>query len=324
MSDTVVLSDDKTVSPEIRAEILEPAGVEIEILQEKTEDAVAAALEDAAGVIVDAGTPITERVLEGARNLKVVGRAGIGVDNVDVTAAAERGVTVVNVPDYCLDEVSTHALALLLSCVRSVPRYDRQTRAGGWDWEAGREMFRLRGRTLGLAGFGNIARRLASKVRTLGVDVIAYDPYVDASEMVDYGVEQVDFDGLLERSDYISVHLPLSSETEGLFDADAFAAMDDDAILVNTGRGGVVDESALSEALEKDVIGRAGLDVLEEEPPDPDNPLLASDDAVVTPHAGWYSEEARRELARSVAADVAAVLDGEEPTNPVDPDTPWV
>jgi len=324
MSHTVVLSDNKTVDPETQEEILEAAGADIEILGEKTEEALAEALQGADALITDAATPVTADVLAATDTLDVVGRAGIGVDNVDVSAADKHGITVVNVPDYCLDEVSTHALSLMLACARSVPRYDRATRAGEWDWKAGRPMFRVRGKTVGLAGFGGIARRLASKLRTFGADVLAYDPHVDAETMTDYGVEKVGFDGLLARSDYVSIHIPLFEETRGLFDADAFAAMKDEAIVVNTSRGGVIDEDALIEALESGDIGRAGLDVLEDEPPAEDNPLLSMDDAVVTPHTAWYSEESRRDLSRSVARDVAAVLQGEEPKNPVDPDTPWV
>jgi D-3-phosphoglycerate dehydrogenase len=324
MSHTVVLSDNKTVDPETQSEILEAAGAEIEVLDAKTEDAAAEAFRDADGAIVDAATPVTERVLAGAENLRVVGRAGIGVDNVDVAAAAEHGIAVVNVPDYGLDEVSTHALSLILACARSVPRYDRGTRDGEWDWKAGRPMFRVRGKTVGLAGFGGIARRLASKLQSFGVDVLAYDPNVEAERMIDLGAEKVDFDGLLARSDYVSVHVPLFEETRGLFDAEAFAAMKEEAILVNTARGGVIDEDDLAAALENDEIGRAGLDVLRQEPPEPDNPLLSMEEVVVTPHAGWYSEESRRDLSRGVARDVAAVLAGEEPKNPVDPDTPWV
>ena len=320
----MVMSDEKTVDPRTQREILEAAGARIEVLDERTEAAVADAVRGADGLVVDSRTPVTAQVLGASETLRVVGRAGIGVDNVDLAAAAERDVTVVHVPDYCLDEVSTHALSLLLACVRNVPLQDRRTGEGTWDWREGRPLHRMRGRTLGLAGFGGIARRLASKLRAFGLEVVAYDPYVKATVMADYGVEEVGFEALLDRLDYLSIHVPLYGETREMFSTDEFERMADHAVLVNTARGPVVDEAALLDALESGEIARAGLDVLESEPPDAGNPLLAREDVVVSPHTAWYSEESRRDLSRSVASDVAAVLDGEAPTDPVDPELPWV
>lgn len=319
-----MLSDNKTVDPRTQSEILEAAGASVEVLAAKTEDAVVEAVRGADGLIVDSVTPVTARVLAASETLDVVGRAGIGVDNVDLDAATEQGITVVHVPDYCLDEVSTHALSLLLACVRNVPLHDRRVKSGTWDWQEGAPLGRMRGRTLGLAGFGGIARRLASKLRAFGLEVIAYDPYVKATEMDHFGVEKVDFGALLDRLDYLSIHVPLYGESRGMFSTDEFERMADDAIVVNTARGPVVDESALIEALEAGEVARAGLDVLESEPPDPENPLLAREDVVVTPHTAWYSEESRRDLSRGVASDVAAVVQGEAPTNPVDAELPWV
>lgn len=324
MEHTVVMSDEKTVDPRTQREILEAAGARIEVLDERTEAALADAVRGADGLVVDSRTPVTAQVLGASETLRVVGRAGIGVDNVDLAAAAERDVTVVHVPDYCLDEVSTHALSLLLACVRNVPLQDRRTGEGTWDWREGRPLHRMRGRTLGLAGFGGIARRLASKLRAFGLEVVAYDPYVKATVMADYGVEKVGFEALLDRLDYLSIHVPLYGETREMFSTDEFERMADHAVLVNTARGPVVDEAALLDALETGEIARAGLDVLESEPPDAENPLLAREDVVVSPHTAWYSEESRRDLSRSVASDVAAVLDGEAPTDPVDPELPWV
>jgi D-3-phosphoglycerate dehydrogenase len=324
MEHTVVMSDEKTVDPRTQREILEAAGARIEVLDERTEAAVADAVRGADGLVVDSRTPVTARVFGASETLRVVGRAGIGVDNVDLAAAAERDVTVVHVPDYCLDEVSTHALSLLLACVRNVPLQDRRTGEGTWDWREGRPLHRMRGRTLGLAGFGGIARRLASKLRAFGLEVVAYDPYVKATVMADYGVEKVGFEALLDRLDYLSIHVPLYGETRAMFSTDEFERMADHAVLVNTARGPVVDEAALLDALESGEIARAGLDVLESEPPDAENALLAREDVVVSPHTAWYSEESRRDLSRSVASDVAAVLDGEAPTDPVDPELPWV
>jgi D-3-phosphoglycerate dehydrogenase len=324
MEHTVVLSDQKTVDPRTQSEILEAAGVGVRVLEGKTEEAVIEAVKGADGLIVDSVTPVTARVLGASETLDVVGRAGIGVDNVDLDAATEAGITVVHVPDYCLDEVSTHALSLLLACVRNVPLHDRRVKSGTWDWQEGAPLRRIRGRTLGLAGFGGIARRLASKLRAFGLEVVAYDPYVKATEMDHFGVEKVGFEELLDRLDYLSIHVPLYDVSEGMFSTEEFERMSDDAVVINTARGPVVDQRALQEALEAGEISRAGLDVLESEPPDPDDPLLAREDVVVSPHTAWYSEESRRDLSRGVASDVAAVINGEAPTNPVDPELPWI
>lgn len=317
----VVISDNKTVDPETRREVLESVGAEITMLSERTVENVADAADGADALIVDAATPVTEGVFEASDTLQVVGRAGIGVDNVDIDAARHRGIEVVYVPDYCIDEVSTHALALLLSTVRQLPTFDRQTSDGGWDWTAGQSIYRLRGRTLGLVGFGTLGRRLASKLDGFGLEILAADPQVSAAEMEHFGVERVEFQELLQRSAYVSIHLPLHEQTRNLFDAEAFELMREDAILVNTARGPVIDENGLLAALEAGEIEAAALDVMAEEPPE-DSPLPGRDDVLVTPHVAWYSEESRQDLSESVAADVARVLEGEQARAPV-PDEPW-
>jgi D-3-phosphoglycerate dehydrogenase len=324
MERTIVLCDDKTVDRTDQVEILEAAGATLETLDEKTEAAVADAVRGAHGIIVDAATPVTPKVVEATETLQVIGRAGIGVDNIDVEAAVDSDVRVVNVPKYSLDEVSTHAFALLLACVRAIPQYDRSVKAGTWNWRTGRPLDRLSGQTLGLAGFGSIARRLASKLRTFGVDLIATDPYVDASTMRDYDVEEVSFDALLGRVDRLSIHLPLYDETRHVFSTPEFERLSDHCIVVNTSRGSIIDQEALEEALETDEIARVGLDVLESEPPAAGSTLLERDDVVVTPHTAWYSEASREDLSEGVARAVAAVLRGETPDNVVDPEAPWI
>lgn len=324
MTYRVVLSDDKTVDSVHQTDILETIGADITTLEEKTQGAVAEAARTADALIVDAATPVTAQVFEEADALRVVGRSGIGVDNIDVDAAADNDVTVVNVPTYSLDEVSTHAFALLLACVRAVPQYDRAVKGGTWDWKTAQPLRRMADRTLGLVGFGSIARRLAAKLRTFGVDVIATDPYVGEATMRDYGVEKVSFDALLDRVDSLSIHVPLYADTRGLFSTAEFERLSNDCIVVNSARGPVVDEDALIEALDRGEIARAGLDVLETEPPAEDNPLLERDDVVLTPHTAWYSEESRKDLSAGVASGVAAALRGEEPDGVIDPETPWV
>ncbi len=322
VSHEIVISDDKTLDEPTKDEVLADVDASLSVLDEKTVDGVIAAVADADGLIADAATPVPGDVFAES-DLTVVGRAGIGVDNIDVEAAADHGVTAIHVPDYCVDEVSTHALALLLGVARNVQTYDRDTRDGGWDWQAGRPIHRLRGRTLGLVGFGKIPRRLARKVDGFGLDVIATDPNVTETQMAHFGVERVRFDELLDRSHFVSVHAPLYEATRGLFDRAAFDAMREDALLVNTARGAVVDEAALADAVADGDIAGAALDVMAEEPPG-DSRLFDLDRVVVTPHTAWYSEESRHELSRRVAEDVARVLEGEPPRSPVDPGLEWV
>jgi D-3-phosphoglycerate dehydrogenase len=317
MDHRVVVSDTKAAADAIAAE-LDHVGATVESVTAHTPEELVSAAADATAVIVDESTPVSREVFAALDALRVVGRAGIGLDNVDLRAAAEAGVTVVNVPDYCVDEVSTHALALLLAVSCSLPAYDAATAAGGWAWSDGEPVHRLRGRTLGLAGFGDINRRLARKVDGFGLDVLAYDPHVPAREMAHLDARKATFEELLGAADAVVVNLPLVEGTRELFDAAAFDAMPEGALFVNTARGGVVDESALVDALADGHLAGAGLDVLAAEPPG-DSPLLEMENVVVTPHAGWYSEESREQLGRSVAADVARVLAGERPHNPVTP-----
>jgi D-3-phosphoglycerate dehydrogenase len=269
-------------------------------------------------VVTPVGTPVTATALDRLPDVRVVARSAVGVGDVDVAAAAERGVTVVHAPDYCVSEVATHALALLLSCVRAVPEYDRTVHAGEWPrTPPSRSLARFEG-TLGLLAFGRIARRVARFASGFDLDVVACDPYVDEGAMADRGVERVGFEGLLDRADYLSVHAPDTPETRGLLDADALARLDG-AVLVNTGRGVVVDEAAVAGALEDGSLAAAGLDVLGEEPPPPDSPLLGREDVVLTPHAAWYSEDSIADVNEQVARDVARALRGEEPHGRVDP-----
>jgi D-3-phosphoglycerate dehydrogenase len=319
----IVASDD----PMIDVETIEaglPDGVSVRRADMATVEATVEAAADADGLVVGVRTPVVARVLDACAELEAVARAGVGIDNIEVAAAADRGVTVTNVPDYCTDEVATHTVALLLACARSLGRYDRSVADGEWDFRAGGEIHRLRGSTLGFLSFGPIARRMREQLRGFDLDVVAHDPYVDAETMADHGVEQVGLEALLDRSALLSVNAPLTDETRGMVDSDAFTRLPDHAVLVNTGRGGVVDEDALLAALEDGEIAGAGLDVFEEEPPT-DSPLLDREDVLGSPHAAWYSVEAKRDLNESVAANLRAVLvDGETPPDWIDPDLDWV
>lgn len=322
MSYKVVVSDTKVMDGETRAAVLDAVDATVETIAAKEPEAVARAVDGADALIVDAGTQVTAEVIEAADSLKVVGRAGIGMDNIAVRAAVAAGVTVVNVPDYSVEEVSTHTFALMLACLRRIPTFDRSVKRGEWKWAVGQPIRRLAGSTVGLVAFGKLASRFAAKLRGFDIDVIAYDPYAPEYRMGDLGVESVTLETLLGDSDIVSLHAPLTDETRGMIDADALDRMHDDALLVNTARGGLVDEAALYDALISGDLGGAGLDVRKPEPPG-DSPLHDLDSVVCSPHVAWYSEESRVELTQTVAEDVIRVLRGEEPKNPIDPETGW-
>ncbi|WP_293031624.1 C-terminal binding protein [Natronococcus sp.] len=317
MTHTILVTDFDFPNLEIERDVLDGRDVDLVAADAETADEVIeAAREVEADALLVQYAPIDRSVLE-SLDIAAVGRYGIGVDAVDLEAAADEGVVVVNVPDYCEDEVPTHTIALLFACVRKTSLYDRAIAEGTWDWTVGAPIERLSGKTLGFAAFGKLPRRIAERLSGFDLELVAYDPHQSADELAEYGVEKVSFEGLLERSDIVSVHTPLTEETRELFDAEAFAAMADDAVLLNTARGGVVDDEALATALENGELAAAGLDVLPNEPPE-DSPLVGRNDVVLTPHVAWYSEESIVELRKSVTRDVCRVLNGDRPENPVD------
>ena len=321
----VVLSAFPMIDPETYREVLDDAvdePVEVDVAELGSTESLIAAAEGADAVVTDINTPVTAEALD-RLDLRVVVRSAVGVDNVDVAAAAERGVTVTRVPDYCTDEVAAHSVSLLLACLRSLKAYDDDVAAGGWSWETGRPVRRVSASTVGFVSFGPIAKRAAEQIAGFDADLVAYDPFVEAEEMAEYGVEKAEFDELFDRADHVGVYAPLTDATRGMVDADALGRLDADSVVVNVSRGPVVDADALLDALESGAIKGAGLDVLVEEPPEAD-PLVGREDTIVTPHAAWYSEEARDDLNRSGAADVAAALNGETPEGRVEPDADWL
>lgn len=248
---------------------------------------------------------------------KAIGRFGLGVDNIDLPAAKAKNIVVTYVPDYCLQEVSDHAMALLLALARKIPLSNKLVQAGRWEMPAVVPIFRLEGRVLGLLGFGNIPRALVPKAKAFGLKVITHDPYVAAEHLKGLDVENVSFDDLLARSDFISVHAPLMPQTRGLMNAAAFAKMKKGAMIVNTARGPLIDQQALVAALDSGHLGGAALDVLETEPPPKDFALIGRDNVILSPHTAFYSVDALNELQTKAASDVARVLSGEQPVYPV-------
>jgi D-3-phosphoglycerate dehydrogenase len=282
----------------------------------RTEEEVIGAARDADAVIVQFA-PVTRRVIENLERCKVIVRYAIGVDNIDVAAAAERGIVVCNVPDYGVDEVSNHAVLLLLACSRKLVQVVAGTRRGVWDYTVAKPVYRLAGQTLGLIGLGRIPSLVATKMAGFGLNIIVYDPYADSERAKELGVERVDLETLLKTSDLISVHCPLNDFTRRMFGIEQFRMMKKTAFFVNTARGGVVAEPDLVQALREGEIAGAAIDVAEKEPMAPDNPLLAMDNVIVTPHLAWYSVEAIASLQQKAAAEVVRVLSGKAPLNPV-------
>lgn len=280
-----------------------------------------ALLEDIAqfhAIIVRVAT-IDEELLERATNLQVVSKHGVGLDNVDVPAATNHGVVVCNTPGANSRAVAEHALTLLLTARKSVPRADRDIRNG--EWARSRYIApELGGTTLGLFGVGDIGSIVAAAARGFGMAVVGYDPYVPAEDFP-ADVEKIDAkSGFFDRSDHVSVHTPLTPETEGAIGEVELTAIGSDGIVVNTARGGIVDETALLAALEHGRIGGAGLDVRVEEPPATDDPLLNRDDVVFTPHVAGASEDALREMSLRSAANVRTVYEGNRPGTTVNAD----
>jgi D-3-phosphoglycerate dehydrogenase len=296
--------------------ILAPFDVEV-VLRDCNRDAamVAQAVRDADAVLVRE-SPVTAAAIAGMARCKAIVRYGIGVDNIDQSAARERRIYVANVPDYGAEEVSDQAIALLLAVVRRVAARDRAVRDGAWNVSRAERMYRVAGRTLGLVGYGRIARTFEGKMRGMGVArVLAHDPFVKEAA----GVELVALDTLCREADYISLHAPLTPGTRHLIDGRRLALMKPTAILVNTARGPLIDAAALVTALRERRIFGAGIDVYEDEPPRKDNPLFALDSVVLSDHNGWYSEESVAELQTKAAQEVARVFRGEPPKHWLNP-----
>ncbi|MBN1835583.1 MAG: C-terminal binding protein [Spirochaetales bacterium] len=309
----IVVTDDRHGSYDVENEVFREIGTKVEVHNLGDQAETIEVLRDAEAILVNLH-PLPGEVIRELRNCRVISRYGVGYDNVDVKAASEAGIWVARVPDFCLEDVSDHCLALLLCCVRHVALRDRRVRRGEWKQIGGHPSFRIQGRTLGLVGFGSIARALLRKVSGLGLaEVLAFDPYVDKREIEAAGAKSASIRELLKKSDYVSVHAPLTPETRGLIGARELGLMKPGAVLVNTARGPLVDEAALAEALRGGRLGAAALDVFAEEPLPASSPLRDLENVVLTDHCGWYSQESMVELKTKCARNALAVLTGGRP-----------
>lgn len=289
------------------------------VVAERGDEAELVQLAPCADAILTCWQKVTPAVVDAATRCRHISRYGVGLDNIAVDRASEQGIVVTNVPDFCVEEVSDHAMALLLACARGVVGFDRATRRGGWDNKGQGALPRLRGQTLGLIGFGNSARALLPKARGFGLRVIAYTPRLAADALALPDIATQDLDFLLQEADYISIHAPLTDATRHLLNERAFRFMKPTAYLINTARGAIIDENALRKALDQGWLAGAALDVLSQEPPSANHPLLNRDDVLITPHAAFYSSTAIEELARKAAQRVAQTLRGETPSHIVNP-----
>ncbi|HEY6700355.1 MAG TPA: C-terminal binding protein [Pseudolabrys sp.] len=279
-------------------------------------DDIVAVARDADAVLVTYAK-LTRDVLLQLTRCRAIGRFGLGVDNIDLVTAKEKGISVNYVPDYCIREVSDHAMALLLALIRKIPLSNKLVQGGRWEMPAVVPIRRIEGTVLGLIGFGHIPRLVAPKAQAFGIKVIAYDPFAKPEAFKAAAVENVDLDMLLKTSDYVSVHAPLLPATRGMLNADAFSKMKKGAYVVNTARGPLIDEPALVAALDSGQVGGAGLDVVAAEPLAKDSPLLGRDNVIISPHTAFYSIEALDELQTKCASDVARVLSGEKAVYPI-------
>src|SRR3954470_5313575 len=296
-------------------ELLSSIGAELQLSAEPTTDAIMKIAKDADAVLVTYAK-ITADMIRQMTKCRVISRFGIGVDNVDIPVATEKGIVVTKVPDYCIDEVSDHAMALLLAAVRKIPMGTEQVHAGTWKMPNFVPIHRLRDSVLGLVGFGRIPQLVVPKAKSFGMRVVAFDPFLPPEVFQNLGVERMELAELLKVSDFVSIHSPLTPETKGLFNADAFRQMKKGSYVVNTARGPVIDEAALAAAIDSGHIAGAGLDVMTSEPP-VNSPLIGKKNVIITPHTSFYSDESLVELQTKAAQEVANVLTGKPARNPV-------
>lgn len=305
----------------LEREILGAAGYELRTAQCRDVSALLAAARGAAGLIMwpQIWLPrISQAVLGALHGCRAIVTYSVGFDHIDLAAAKERGIGVSNTPDWCVDEVANHVLALLLAANKKLALHDRRLRAGHWDHRVLRPLHRITGQTLGLVGVGRIGAAVAARARPFGLRTVAYDPFVSAERVAALGAEPLaSLDALLEASDYVSLHVPLTPATRHLLGAGQFARMRPGAYLINAARGPVVDEAALVEALRSGQIAGAALDVYEHEPLAPDSPLLAFDSVTLTPHCASYSEEGYVERRQKAAEEMVRYLRGEAPRTPL-------
>ncbi len=310
----VVLTDFGDPDHSLESEVFKASGLDVDFvrLQARTPEELLPTVADADGLLVQ-WFKVTPEIMDKMPKCRVISRYGVGVDMIDVAAATARGIIVANVPDFCIDEVSTHTLAFILSLNRHLWEHHQHVKSGKWGGPPGGAPSRLSTQTVGVVALGNIGREVARKVSAFGVKVLGCDPYIKPEKLQGLDVELVGLEELLRRSDYVCIHTPLVEETRHLIGAAQLAVMKPTAYLINVARGPVVDQAALYQALVAGTIRGAALDVLEQEPPSPDDPILKLDNVIFTPHAASWTTEAGVQLRRDTAGNVVTFLQGKLP-----------
>lgn len=280
---------------------------DVEVNTSLTPEELREVIKECDALIIRSSTKVTKDIIEAGDRLKVIARAGIGLDNVDIEAATKKGIVVMNTPEGNVITTAEHAIALLLAVSRNIPQANASIKSGKWEKKKfrGKEVFN---KVLGIIGIGRIGRVVADRAKGLKMQVIAYDPYISSDVVEKLGVEAVSFDELLRRADYITIHTPLTQETRNLINKDSFKKMKRGVFIINCARGGIVNEKDLYEAIKEGIVAGAALDVFEKEPPPPDNPLLTLDQVIMTPHLGASTDEAQENVAIAVAEQVIDYL----------------
>lgn len=319
----VVMVDNPFDDTSIEESILKEIDAEVSYFRCRNEREILEVARDA-DAIIDNLLPLSRETIFSLTNLKIVSRLSVGYDNIDLEAATEKGVIVCNVPDYCTAEVAEHTLALMLSLLRKIPWIDLYVKEGEadfiMDWKKFAPIYRLRGKNIGIIGFGRIGREVAKRLNAFEVNILVYDPYIPKEVIENFGATQTTLDDLLRNSDIILIHCPLTKETHHLIDKERIALMKRSAILVNVSRGAVINEKALYEALEKNIIQAAALDVFEKEPLNKTSPFLKLRNVILTPHIAWYSEESLIEVRRKASEEILRFFKGVRPRNIVNPE----
>ena len=317
MTKKVLVTDYVWPSVEPERAVLAKAGAELVVAPDGNEETLVALARDADGILT-CFAKVTENVVRAAEKCVAIGRYGVGVDNIAVDTATELGIVVTYVPDYCVEEVSDHVMALLLAWNRRIVLFDNATKTQGWGAEGlGMRMMRLRGKKLGVVGFGRIGQSVCSKALAFGFEVLAQDPVVSAETVAKHGATLVDLPVLLRESDFVTLHAPLVPQTRNMIGKEELQQMKPDAFIINAARGGLIDEDALYDAITTGQIAGAGLDVVEDVSPPLDHRLLQLKNVIVTPHTAFFSQEAVLELEERAAEEVARVFRGEMPDNVV-------
>ncbi|MEC9488833.1 MAG: C-terminal binding protein [Halanaerobium sp.] len=307
MAHKVIIADYEYDQIDNEKRICQENGLELVACQCRCEDDVIEKAKDA-DAILNQYSPITRRVIESLENCKVIATYSIGLDKIDVQAATENGICVANVPDYCVEEVSNHTMAMILSLHRKLGVMDRAVKSNNWSYKVAKPIIRLSEKTIGLVALGKISKLVVKKMKPFCENIIAFDPYLSAEAAAELGVELVELEELLQRSDIVSLHAPLTEETRNMIDINELKMMKETAILINVGRGGLVNEDSLYTALKEGWIAAAGIDVMVNEPPEPNNPLLTLDNIIITPHGAFYSRESQAELQIRPTEEIVRVL----------------